>query len=200
MNVHPQVNTDSCAIVCMFNQYKETPKMTAKTRRHHFFKTPDAVSATAHLTATPMSGDQQLALTATQAVAAMKAGTLTATAYVTTLIARARSVAKLNAMISLDEAGALVAAKQIDADRAAGKTMGALAGLPIVVKDNINSKAMKTTAGTSSLNGFHPVTNAPSLQKPLDAGAILLGKSNLHEFAFGVTTTNFTLGLDPSQI
>jgi mandelamide amidase len=80
-----------------------------------------------------LSADEQLALTATQALAAYKAGSLTATAYVTNLINRAKALSELNAMISLDEAGALAAAKQVDADRAAGKTMGALAGLPIVV-------------------------------------------------------------------
>jgi mandelamide amidase len=144
-----------------------------------------------------LSADEQLALTATQALAAYKAGSLTATAYVTNLINRAKALSELNAMISLDEAGALAAAKQVDADRAAGKTMGALAGLPIVVKDNINTKGLKTTGGTSSLRNFQPKTNAPSVQKLLDAGAIILGKSNLHEWAFGITSTNFTLGIDP---
>jgi mandelamide amidase len=144
-----------------------------------------------------LSADEQLALTATQALAAYKAGSLSATAYVTNLINRAKSLSDLNAMITLDEVGALAAAKQVDADRAAGKTMGALAGLPIVVKDNINTKGMKTTGGTPSLRNFQPKTNAPSVQKLLDAGAIILGKSNLHEWAFGITSTNFTLGIDP---
>ncbi|TXI65617.1 MAG: indoleacetamide hydrolase [Limnohabitans sp.] len=139
----------------------------------------------------------QLELTATQVLAAYKAGTLTATAYVTTLIDRAKSLQDLNAMITLDETGALAAAKKVDADRAAGKTLGTLAGLPIVVKDNINTKDLKTTGGTSSLRNFQPKTNAPSLQKLVDAGAIILGKSNLHEWAFGITSTNFTLGIDP---
>jgi mandelamide amidase len=144
-----------------------------------------------------LSADEQLALTATQALAAYKAGSLTATAYVTNLIQRAKSLSDLNAMITLDEVGALAAAKQVDADRAAGKTLGVLAGLPIVVKDNINTNGMKTTGGTSSLRNFQPKTNAPSVQKLLDAGAIILGKSNLHEWAFGITSTNFTLGIDP---
>jgi mandelamide amidase len=146
---------------------------------------------------TALTADEQLALTATQALAAYKAGSLTATAYITNLINRAKSLSDLNAMISLDEAGALAAAKQVDADRAAGKALGALAGLPIVVKDNINTKGMKTTGGTSSLRNFQPSSNAPSVQKLLDAGAIILGKSNLHEWAFGITSTNFTLGIDP---
>jgi mandelamide amidase len=176
--------------------------------RRNFFKTSSVISASTLLggtalvacggDATPaLSTDEQLALTATQAVAALKSGRLSATTYVTTLIARAKSLSDLNAMIFIDEAGSLAAAKQVDADRAAGKTMGALAGLPFVIKDNINTKGMKTTGGTSSLRDFQPKTNAPSVQKLVDAGAIILGKSNLHEWAFGITTTNFTLGIDP---
>ncbi len=183
--------------------------MTFNTSRRHFFKNTSAVSAAALLggtgltacggssTAAALTADEQFALTASQALAAYKAGTLTATTYVTNLINRAKSLSDLNAMITIDEAGALAAAKQVDADRAAGKTLGALAGLPIVVKDNINTKGMKTTGGTSSLRNFQPASNAPSLQKLIDAGAIVLGKSNLHEWAFGITSTNFTLGIDP---
>ena len=183
--------------------------MTTNTSRRNFFKNTTAVSAAAMLggagltacggsnSASPLSESAQLELTATQVLAAYKAGTLTATAYVTQLINRAKSLSDLNAMISIDEAGALAAAKQVDADRAAGKTLGALAGLPLVVKDNINTQGIKTTGGTSSLRNFTPKTNAPSVQKLVDAGAIILGKSNLHEWAFGITTTNFTLGIDP---
>ena len=183
--------------------------MTTPTSRRQFFKNTGAVSAAAMMGGAglsacggsggvaALSADEQLALTATQALAAYKAGSLTATAYVTNLINRAKSLSDLNGMISIDEAGALAAAKQVDADRAAGKSLGVLAGLPIVVKDNINTKGMKTTGGTSSLRNFQPKTNAPSVQKLIDAGAIVLGKSNLHEWAFGITTTNFTLGIDP---
>ncbi len=186
--------------------------MNHSPSRRHFFKSTGAVSAAAMLgttagltacgssgsdSAAPLSTAQQVDLTATQAIAAMKAGTMTATSYVTTLIARAKSLSDLNGMIFIDEVGALAAAKKVDDDRAAGKTMGALAGLPFVVKDNINTKGMKTTGGTSSLKNFQPTTNAPSVQKLVDAGAIILGKSNLHEWAFGITTTNFTLGIDP---
>jgi Asp-tRNA(Asn)/Glu-tRNA(Gln) amidotransferase A subunit family amidase len=186
--------------------------MTPNTSRRNFFKNTTAVSAAAMLggvgaglTAcggdgdanTPLTSAEQLNLTAAEAVAALKAGKMTATDYVTQLLARAKSLSELNAFITLDEAGALAAAKQVDADRAAGKTMGALAGLPMVVKDNINTKGLKTTGGTSSLRNFQPSNNAPSLQKLIDAGAIVLGKTNLHEWAFGITTTNFTLGIDP---
>ncbi len=184
--------------------------MPTNTSRRNFFKNTGAVSAAAMLggvgasltacggdSSTTLTSTEQLNLTASEAVAALKAGKMTATEYVTNLINRAKSLSDLNAMISIDESGALAAAKQVDADRAAGKTLGVLAGLPIVVKDNINTKGMKTTGGTSSLRNFQPKTNAPSVQKLLDAGAIILGKSNLHEWAFGITTTNFTLGIDP---
>lgn len=182
--------------------------MTATSRRD-FFKNTGAVSAATLLGGTGLNASAasaggtllnsqaQLNLSATQVLAAYKAGRLTATAYVTTLIARAKALTDLNAMIHIDEAGAMAAAKQVDADRVAGKNLGALAGLPIVVKDNINTKGMKTTGGTYSLRNFQPSSNAPSLQKLIDAGAIVLGKSNLHEWAFGITSTNFTLGIDP---
>ncbi|WP_369907874.1 indoleacetamide hydrolase [Limnohabitans sp. Jir72] len=184
--------------------------MTTSTSRRNFFKNTGAVSAAAMLGGvgaglTACGGDSSstpedplLALTATQVVANIKNGTLKAEIYMTAMIARAKAASGLNAMIFLNEAEALKAAKAIDADKAAGKTLGALAGLPIVVKDNINTKDMKTTGGTPSLRNHQPTTNAPSLQKLIDAGAIVLGKSNLHEWAFGITSTNFTLGTDQS--
>ena len=76
--------------------------------------------------------------------------------------------------------------------RDAGLTLPRLAGLPIVVKDNINTAALPTTGGTAALRGVQPKANAPSLQQLLDAGAIVIGKSNLHELAFGITSTNLT--------
>ena len=183
--------------------------MPTNTSRRNFFKNTGAVSAAAMLggvgaSLTACGGnssstpeDPLLALTATQVVANIKNGTLKAETYMAAMIARAKAASGLNAMIFLNEVEALKAAKAVDADKAAGKTLGALAGLPIVVKDNINTKGMKTTGGTSSLRNFTPKTNAPSVQKLVDAGAIILGKSNLHEWAFGITTTNFTLGIDP---
>ena len=97
--------------------------MTFNTSRRHFFKNTGAVSAAALLggtgltacggssTAAALTTDEQFALTASQALAAYKAGTLTATTYVTNLIHRAKSLSDLNAMITIDEAGALAAAK-----------------------------------------------------------------------------------------
>ena len=59
-----------------------------------------------------------------------------------------------------------------------------------MVKDNINTADMPTSAGTAALHNARPKNNAPSLQKLLDAGAIVIGKTNMHELAFGITSTN----------
>ena len=177
--------------------------MTTQSARRAFMKTSGAMAASAML-GTAVSGcgssdgpatlttAEQLALTSSQAVAAMRAGTLSAETYVTTLIARAEALKDLNALITLNKAGALAAAKRIDAMRQAGATLPALAGLPIVVKDNINTSDLPTTGGTPALRNVQPKSNAPSLQKLIDAGAIVLGKANMHELAFGITSTNFS--------
>ena len=138
----------------------------------------------------PMTTSEQLALTASQAIAAMQSGRLTAETYVTTLIARADALSDLRALISVNRTGALTAARAVDAMRKAGAVVGALAGLPIVVKDNINTRELPTTGGTPALKNVQPTANAPSLQKLIDAGAIVLGKANMHELAFGITSTN----------
>lgn len=174
--------------------------------RRSFLKTSGAVAASGLMgsslvacggsSAAPLTNSQQLALSSTEALAAIRSGELSAVSYVGTLLAQAKKMASLNAMIHLDEAGALAAAAAVDAKRAAGQTLPMLAGLPLVVKDNINTQAMKTTGATPALQNHQPASNAPSLQKLIDAGAIVLGKTNLHELAFGATNTNFTLGVD----
>ncbi|MDM0106600.1 indoleacetamide hydrolase [Variovorax sp. J22R24] len=139
-----------------------------------------------------MSKTEQVALTASQAVDAIRNGRLSAEVYVTTLLERAEQQSGLNSMIALNKAGALAAARKVDAARASGATLPPLAGLPIVVKDNINTSDMPTTGGTPALKDVRPTANAPTLQRLIDAGAIVLGKANMHELAFGTTSTNFT--------
>ncbi|WP_322070540.1 indoleacetamide hydrolase [Paraburkholderia bannensis] len=134
--------------------------------------------------------DQQLALTSTQAVEAIRAGQLKAADYVATLIARAEALANLNALTALDVEGALAAARRIDALGANERSHLPLAGLPVVVKDNINTRVLPTSAGTPALEGFVAARHAPSVQRLVDAGAIVLGKANMHELAFGITSTN----------
>ncbi|WP_144109033.1 indoleacetamide hydrolase [Paraburkholderia sp. BCC1886] len=141
--------------------------------------------------------DEQLALDATQAVAAIQSGRLNATDYVATLLARAAALSSLNALTVIDLDGALAAARRIDALPAAEKARLPLAGLPIVVKDNINTVGLQTSAGTPALAGFVPTTTAPSVQRLIDAGAVVLGKANMHELAFGITSTNLATHAGP---
>jgi mandelamide amidase len=136
--------------------------------------------------------DEQAELTATQAVDAIRNGRLTASEYVATLLARAEALSNLNALTVIDVEGALAAAHRIDAFSAAERARMPLAGLPIVVKDNINTRGLSTSAGTPALEGFTPARHAPSVQRLVDAGAIVLGKANMHELAFGVTSTNLS--------
>jgi Asp-tRNA(Asn)/Glu-tRNA(Gln) amidotransferase A subunit family amidase len=134
--------------------------------------------------------DEQLALTACEAVAAIQTGKLRATDYAATLLARAAALASLNALTVLNMEGALAAAQRIDALSPDEKARLPLAGLPVVVKDNINTVDLQTSGGTPALAGFKPKCNAPSVQRMIDAGAVLLGKANMHELACGITSTN----------
>ncbi|WP_321961914.1 indoleacetamide hydrolase [Paraburkholderia sp. J7] len=134
--------------------------------------------------------DQQLELSATQAVEAIHAGQLKAADYVATLLARAQALSNLNAFTVLDVEGALAAAQRIDALAPGERARLPLAGLPVAVKDNINTRGLQTSAGTPALEGFLPARHAPSVQRLVDAGAIVLGKANMHELAFGITSTN----------
>jgi Asp-tRNA(Asn)/Glu-tRNA(Gln) amidotransferase A subunit family amidase len=85
---------------------------------------------------------------------------------------------------------ALAAAAEIDAWSRPGPLP--LAGLPIVIKDNINTADMPTSAGTPALRNAQPGFTAPSLQRLLKAGVIMIGKANMHELAFGITSTNLS--------
>lgn len=129
-------------------------------------------------------------LTIHEASAALRDGTLTSTALVEACLSRIEELKHLNAFVTVDARGALAAAAQADLDRAAGKPLKPLAGIPIVVKDNIHAAGMPCTGGSPALADFVPEHDAPALQKLRDAGAIVLGKTNLHEFAFGATGYN----------
>jgi len=141
--------------------------------------------------------DEQLALTASEAVAAIQAGRLRATDYVATLLARAAALSSLNALVALDMEGALAHAQRIDALTPAERAALPLAGLPVVVKDNINTVGLSTSGGTPALANFTPKRNARSVQRLLDAGAIVLGKANMHELACGITSTNLAAHCGP---
>ena len=129
-------------------------------------------------------------MSAAEIVAAIRAKKITATAVAKAAFERAEQVKDLNALIFVNKDPALAAAAEID--EWSRPEPVPLAGLPIVIKDNINTADMPTSAGTPALQNAQPDRNAPSLQKLLKAGAIMIGKANMHELAFGITSTNLS--------
>jgi mandelamide amidase len=130
------------------------------------------------------------AMSAAEIVAAIRDKKVSATDVAKAAFARAEQVKDLNALILLNKDPGLAAAAEIDSWSRPGPLP--LAGLPIVVKDNINTADMPTSGGTPALRNAQPNANAPSLQKLLRAGVIVIGKANMHELAFGITSTNLS--------
>lgn len=101
---------------------------------------------------------------------------------------------KLNAFITVDEKGALEAAKKVDKKIAAGEEIGILEGVPVAVKDNILVKDIRCTAASKILENYVAPYDATVIEKLRIAGAIILGKTNLDEFAMGGSTENSCFG------
>jgi Asp-tRNA(Asn)/Glu-tRNA(Gln) amidotransferase A subunit family amidase len=99
----------------------------------------------------------------------------------------------LNAIIALNPM-ARDEAMTLDAERAAKGPRGPLHGIPILVKDNYETVEMPTTAGSIALRGFHPKRDAFLVQRLKDAGAVILGKTTMHELAAGITTVGSSFG------
>ena len=103
---------------------------------------------------------------------------------------------KLNAFITICEESALLQAKRAEARfarRQRGKATrdpGPLHGIPLSLKDNLYTKDIRTTGGSKILLDFVPLHDAPVVSTLKNAGAVILGKTNMHEFAYGVTTDN----------
>lgn len=100
----------------------------------------------------------------------------------------------LNAMITVDADAALAAARAADAAARDGRWLGLLHGMPMVVKDNIDTAGLRTTYGSRFFEDHVPNHDAPVVQRLRRAGAVILGKATLHEFAFGVRSHNPVTG------
>lgn len=127
----------------------------------------------------------------TEQLRQLQSGEQTAEAMMAQAIGRAEALGHLNAFLAVAPDKALEAARAVDLARRRGAQLPVLAGLPICVKDNIDVQGWATTGATPALAQLYARQTAPVAQRLFDAGAILLGKTNLHELAFGVTNTNF---------
>jgi aspartyl-tRNA(Asn)/glutamyl-tRNA(Gln) amidotransferase subunit A len=104
---------------------------------------------------------------------------------------------KLNAYLTVTVEQALAAARRAEKELTRRRPAGShrpLLGIPITLKDNIWTRGIRTTAGSKVLRDFVPTEDATLVRKLARAGAILLGKTNLHEFAYGITTNNAHYG------
>ncbi|MBG6116363.1 MULTISPECIES: amidase [unclassified Sphingobium] len=102
--------------------------------------------------------------------------------------------ARLNAFITIDAEGARQAADSLDAEARRGHWRGPLHGIPISLKDNIDTAGLLTTAGSQIYGDRHPDRDAEVVRRLKVAGAIILAKANLHEFAGGPTSTASAYG------
>ena len=129
--------------------------------------------------------------TATEMAAALNKKEITSVELTKAHLDRISAVdGKLNAFLHVDNQGALEQAAAVDAKRAKGESLSPLAGVPIAVKDILAQKGIPTTAGSKILEGWRPPYDSTVVAKLKAAGVVILGKTNMDEFAMGSSTEN----------
>lgn len=133
-------------------------------------------------------------LTITEASAGLRAGDFTAVDLLDAVVRRAAvSESHLHAYLTLDREGARAAARAADA-AIADRDPRPLLGIPIALKDNMVTKGVETTASSQILAGWEPPYDGTAVRRLKKAGAVIVGKTNLDEFAMGSSTENSAYG------
>ncbi len=145
-------------------------------------------------------------LTIAEAATALRSEDLTAAELLAAVRRRATMTeANIHAYLTIDGDGAEASARAADDAFASGEDRGPLQGIPIALKDNMVTRGLETTASSQILAGWHPPYDATVVTKLRDAGAVIVGKTNLDEFAMGSSTENSAYGTslnpwDPERV
>jgi indoleacetamide hydrolase len=144
-------------------------------------------------------------LSAVDAVRMLRNGDISAESYAKALLRQCSAGRSLNAFITLRPELVLESARECDRRRLSGAKLGPLHGLPIPIKDSVTTRDLPTTAGTPALRHFQPREDSPLVRALRNAGAVVLGKTNLHELSYGYTSNNHAFGAvhnpyDPTRI
>ena len=101
---------------------------------------------------------------------------------------------KVHSFVTVDEEGALKRAEEVQRLIDEGKLNGPLAGVPVAIKDNMCTEGLLTTCSSKILYNFKPTYTAEAVKRLEDAGAVIIGKTNMDEFAMGSTTETSAYG------
>ena len=163
--------------------------MTDMTRRTFAASVAGAIAARAQ------APEDLTALTLSEASSRIHAGTVTAVQLTEACLARIDVYGpKLNCFITVMREQALAQARELDAEQRRGRLRGPLHGIPIALKDNIDTAGVRTTAASAVFDDRVPDSDAEVTRRLRAAGAVLIGKTNLHEFAMGGTSATSYYG------
>ena len=136
-----------------------------------------------------------LELTAVELAAKIKAGEVTAVEATEAVLAQIEEKETiLNCYVTVDKEGALKAAAEVQKKIEAGELTGPLAGVPVAIKDNMCTEGILTTCSSRILGNFIPTYSAEAVMNLQKAGAIVIGKTNMDEFAMGSTSETSAFG------
>ncbi|SPE35508.1 Glutamyl-tRNA(Gln) amidotransferase subunit A [Candidatus Sulfopaludibacter sp. SbA6] len=154
-----------------------------------------ALSLAGALAARSQSSEDLAALNLAEAAARIRARTVTPTELTRACLARIDTYNfKLNCFITVTREAALAQARELEAEQRAGKLRGPLHGIPIALKDNIDTAGIRTTAASAVFDDRVPDSDAEVTFRLKAAGAVIIGKTNLHEFAMGGTSATSYFG------